>query len=93
MDLSKIEAGKFTFEKVPFNLPEAIRDACDLNSTHAANSEITVDLEIEEGTPTVLLGDPTRIRQVLMNLIGNAIKFTKQGRVGVDVGYDCISAV
>ena len=91
LDLSKIEAGKFTFEKVPFNLPEAIRDACDLNSTHAANSEITVDLQIEDGTPTVLLGDPTRIRQVLMNLIGNAIKFTKQGRVGVDVGYDCIN--
>ncbi|OUR90466.1 hypothetical protein A9Q81_18380 [Gammaproteobacteria bacterium 42_54_T18] len=91
LDLSKIEAGKFTFEKVPFNLPEAIRDACDLNSTHAANSEIKVDLEIENGTPTVLLGDPTRIRQVLMNLIGNAIKFTKQGRVGVDVGYDRIN--
>ena len=91
LDLSKIEAGKFTFEKVPFNLPEAIQDACDLNSTHAANSEITVDLNIEDGTPTVLLGDPTRIRQVLMNLIGNAIKFTKQGRVGVDVGYDCIN--
>ena len=90
LDLSKIEAGKLTFEKVPFDLPEAIRDACDLNSAQATTSEITVDLQIEKGTPAVLLGDPTRIRQVLMNLISNAIKFTNQGRVGVEVGFDRI---
>lgn len=90
LDLSKIEAGKLVFERVPFNLPEAIRDACDLNSSQAASNSIEVDLKIETGTPTVLLGDPTRIRQVLMNLIGNAIKFTNQGCIGVEVGYDRI---
>lgn len=88
LDLSKIEAGKLHFDKKPFNLKEIIDDVCDLNSHSAKEKAVVVRAEIEEGTPLYLEGDPVRIRQVVMNLVGNAIKFTQQGEVNMEVGYD-----
>jgi signal transduction histidine kinase len=90
LDLSKIEAGQFKFEKKPFSLKEILDDACDLNKLSAAEKSIRILLNIEEGTPLYVEGDPTRVRQVIMNLVGNAIKFTQQGEVNILVGYDRI---
>ncbi|MCG8315092.1 MAG: ATP-binding protein [Pseudomonadales bacterium] len=90
LDLSKIEAGKFEFEKKPFSLKEILDDACDLNKLSAAEKHVGVNLVIESGTPLYVEGDPTRVRQVIMNLVGNAIKFTQQGKVSIEVGYDRI---
>lgn len=90
LDLSKIEAGKFEFEKKPFNMKEILDDACDLNKLSAAEKSVTVSLNIEDGTPLYVEGDPNRVRQVIMNLVGNAIKFTQQGEVKILVGYDKI---
>ncbi len=90
LDLSKIEAGKFAFEKKPFSLKEILDDACDLNKLSAVEKSIRVSLNIEEGTPLYVEGDPSRVRQVIMNLVGNAIKFTQQGEVKILVGYDRI---
>ncbi len=92
LDLSKIEAGKLTLEKVPFDLKEIIQDACDLNVHQAADKGVAIDHIIEKGTPLLLEGDPTRIRQVVMNLVSNAVKFTPEGKVTVEVGYDKIDA-
>lgn len=90
LDLSKIEAGKFEFEKKPFSLKEILDDACDLNKLSAAEKSISVSLNVEEGTPLYVEGDPTRVRQVIMNLLGNALKFTQQGEIKILVGYDKI---
>jgi two-component system sensor histidine kinase/response regulator len=81
LDFSKIEAGKLLIETIPFNL---CREAGDLmkslaTSAHAKGLELVCDLD--PAIPDTVLGDPVRIRQVLMNLVGNAIKFTQQGDV------------
>ncbi|MCG8668291.1 MAG: ATP-binding protein [Pseudomonadales bacterium] len=90
LDLSKIEAGKLEFDRKPFNLKEILDDACDLNKLSAVEKSVSVSLTVEEGTPLYVEGDPTRVRQVIMNLVGNAIKFTQQGEVNMEVGYDKI---
>ncbi|MDX1695110.1 MAG: ATP-binding protein [Ketobacteraceae bacterium] len=92
LDLSKIEAGRFKFDKKPFSLKEILDDACDLNKLSAAEKSVNVSLNIEAGTPLYVEGDPDRVRQVIMNLVGNAIKFTQQGEVRILVGYDRIDA-
>lgn len=92
LDLSKIEAGKMALEKLPFDLKQIIQDACDLNAPQAADKGVTIDYTIEKGTPMYLEGDPIRIRQVVMNLVSNAVKFTPEGKVTVEVGFDKIDA-
>ncbi|MEZ4647402.1 MAG: ATP-binding protein [Candidatus Eisenbacteria bacterium] len=85
LDFSKIEAGKLTLESVPFTLRDTVQSTVDLLTERATSKgiELTVDYSAEwvDGW----IGDPLRIRQVLMNLIGNGIKFTAQGRVEVEV--------
>ncbi len=93
LDLSKIEAGKLTLEKLPFELKQIIQDACDLNMHQAVDKGVAIDYTIEKGTPLFLEGDPVRIRQVVMNLVSNAVKFTPEGKVTVEVGYDKIDDV
>jgi len=90
LDLSKIEAGKLEFESIPYNLIEVVNDACELNAAKAAKKCVKIQLDVEEGVPHIVKGDPTRYRQVLMNLVGNAIKFTQQGEVSITVGFDKI---
>jgi two-component system, sensor histidine kinase and response regulator len=85
LDFSKIEAGKMTFEHVDFDLVEVIKNTIDLLSTVASGKGLELTYSIGEGTATHLVGDPTRLRQVLLNLLNNAIKFTERGKVRLEI--------
>lgn len=92
LDLSKIEAGYLELQKEPFNLPRLVKDICDINRSLAIDKQVEVNVDVEPGTPEFLSGDPVRIRQIIMNLVTNAIKFTGEGQVNINVGYDQIDA-
>ncbi len=81
LDFSKIESGKLEFESVPFALPTAISDAVALLRPRAAEKQLDLTLDLPPDTPTYVVGDAFRLKQVLLNLTGNAIKFTEQGGV------------
>ena len=85
LDFSKIEAGKMSLEKVDFDL-EALIDECALIFAFKA-SELKLNFiaAVEQGAPVSICGDPTRMRQIVMNLLGNAFKFTEQGEVSLRV--------
>ncbi len=85
LDFSKIEAGKMELECVSFDLRELVEDVVQLLSQRAHEKGLELFCWIENNVPTRLMGDPTRIRQIVLNLIGNAIKFTRQGEVNVRV--------
>ncbi|HEV8427446.1 MAG TPA: PAS domain S-box protein [Pyrinomonadaceae bacterium] len=85
LDFSKIEAGKLHFETLDFNLKQTIDGAMDLLCERARDKKIELSSWIEIDVPMELRGDAGRVRQVLMNLIGNALKFTDQGGVTVHV--------
>ncbi len=85
LDLSKIEAGKLSFEIIPFDLGEIIHDLVVLYSLKAEQQGVTLSCHIDEKLPVTLRGDPTRLRQILLNLISNALKFTQQGTVDIVV--------
>ena len=88
LDLAKVESGRLTLERVGFDLREVVEKSAQTLAirAHAKGLELTVS--IAPGVPTALLGDPLRLRQVLINLIGNAIKFTEHGEVLVAVDRD-----
>ncbi|MDP2997452.1 MAG: ATP-binding protein, partial [Bryobacterales bacterium] len=86
LDLSKIEAGKLDLEVVPFNLHNALKDVVELLAVAAREKNLELLFRYAPGAPREFLGDPGRIRQVALNLIGNAIKFTERGHVLVEVG-------
>lgn len=90
LDLSKIEAGHLQLTREAFDIQQLIRDACDLNRSRADEKGVQLAVEVEAGTPDWVLGDPVRVRQVMMNLIANAIRFTSEGAVNVEMGYDQI---
>ena len=90
LDLSKIEAGYLHLDKVAFNFHQMIHDVCELNRAFARDKTVTIKATLEPGTPKYLLGDAMRVRQILMNIITNAIKFTREGRVDIEVGFDHI---
>lgn len=83
LDFSKIEAGKLSIDEVPFNLAELVEDTVDLISIKAEEKGLELLCSIDPALPSQLLGDPIRIKQVLMNLMGNAVKFTSRGEVFV----------
>ena len=85
LDFSKMASGKLTFESVPFDSVELVKQVTDLLSANATQKGLDFITEILPGGPRRFLGDGGRIRQVLLNLVGNAIKFTSQGRVMVSV--------
>jgi two-component system sensor histidine kinase BarA len=85
LDFSKIESGKLSIEKVPFDLREALEDSIDLMAPVAHGKDLELILIIYSDVPLALYGDTNRIRQVLLNLLGNALKFTSQGSVVVRV--------
>ncbi|HVL01703.1 MAG TPA: ATP-binding protein, partial [Dongiaceae bacterium] len=90
LDLSKIEAGHLQLMREAFNLKQLIADVSDLNRATADDKQVAINVTVEDGTPQYVLGDPMRVRQVLMNLVSNAIKFTREGHVNVTVGFDRI---
>jgi signal transduction histidine kinase/ActR/RegA family two-component response regulator len=86
LDFSKIEAGKLTVERQPFDLGDVAEQVVSLLAPQAVQKGIFVDLRIEQAFPPRFIGDGGRVRQVLLNLLGNAIKFTQQGSVLVELG-------
>ena len=87
LDLSKIEAGKLELECVPFGIDEVLRQVGDLLGQAAAGKGLALDLTRDADVPARLLGDPLRLRQVLLNLVGNALKFTAKGGIQVAVEH------
>ncbi len=87
LDFSKIEAGRLEFEEIDFNLLSLVEDTCSALATqaHSKNLELVTDLDFT--IPLMVNGDPTRVRQVLTNLMGNAIKFTSEGEIVVRTKY------
>ena len=81
LDLSKAEAGRITLEEIDFNLSDVIEAVVDIMFMRAQQKRIELRAEIGEATVSRLRGDPDRLRQVLINLVANAIKFTEKGRV------------
>lgn len=88
LDLSKIEAGKMTIEKIACNPHRIIREVSDLLAERAERKEIELISTVSGTIPATIQTDPTRLRQVLMNLVGNAIKFTSDGSVTLELAYD-----
>jgi signal transduction histidine kinase len=85
LDLSKIEAGKFTLQNVPFRLHELVNDVVRIYNFRAADKSLELRCRISEFTPNEILGDPLRLRQILLNLLSNALKFTDQGHVAIEL--------
>ena len=83
LDFSKIEAGKLTFEMVNFNVRETIGEVIQLLGEQAQAKKLTLATSVAPDLPAVIIGDPGRLRQVLTNLTGNAIKFTREGEVTI----------
>jgi PAS domain S-box-containing protein len=83
LDFSKIEARKLTLETTDFDLNTVLQDATALLAIKAAEKGFAVTSRVEPGTPSLLLGDPHRLRQILINLVGNAVKFTHHGAVSI----------
>ncbi len=88
LDFSKIEAGKLKVEKEDFDLRDVLDSAIDLVAFRADSKNLELSSSLAAGTPSALRGDASRLRQVLLNLIGNAIKFTEKGEVVVTARVD-----
>ncbi|MDA3813939.1 MAG: PAS domain S-box protein, partial [Candidatus Cloacimonetes bacterium] len=88
LDISKIEAGKFKIEYIDFNLFDTIKDFVNLMTVRAEKKNLKLICKIEPNVPEYLYGDPGRVRQILLNLTGNAIKFTEEGKVEVKVSLE-----
>jgi len=86
LDMSKIEAGRMTLEKIPFDLRILLEDCVKSQQPKAAENRVELRFEVSADIPEQVVGDPLRIRQILWNLIGNAVKFTEDGTVTVSVG-------
>jgi signal transduction histidine kinase/DNA-binding response OmpR family regulator len=84
LDVSKIEAGKMAIEHVDFDLRAVLEEVADLLATRAFKKGVELACALPPEVPELLVGDPHRLRQVLTNLVGNAIKFTEQGRVTLE---------
>ncbi|MFD2057643.1 PAS domain-containing protein [Mesorhizobium calcicola] len=92
LDFSKIDAGQLVLDPAPFNLAEAIEDVATLVSTRAKEKDLELIVRIEPRLESVFVGDVGRIRQIVTNLLGNAVKFTDEGHVLVDVTGERVPA-
>lgn len=85
LDFSKIESGKMDLEYQPFDLRSCIEETYDLISTHAKEKQLDLLYLLEPDVPAFIVGDITRLRQVLVNLVNNAVKFTEAGEIYINV--------
>jgi len=88
LDFSRIETGKLALETVDFQVAEVVEQVRSLIHPMAQEKGLAFELRLAPGAPRVVRGDPTRVRQILLNLAGNAVKFTAQGSVSVEVAGD-----
>lgn len=93
LDFSKIDAGQLTLAPKPFNLVDTTEDVATLMSSRVVEKDIELVVRIAPGLPDKLIGDPGRIRQILTNLVGNAVKFTEHGHVMVDINWHEVDPV
>ncbi len=91
LDVSKIEAHHLALDRLPFDFRDTVEDAVRLLATRAHEKGLELACRILPAVPAVLLGDPGRLRQVIVNLVGNAIKFTDHGEVVVDIAVDNVA--
>ena len=92
LDLSKVESGAMEVEAIGFDLEDVIDKVCELLAVRAHEKGLELASRLSPGLPTMLVGDPNRLSQVLVNLIGNAIKFTETGQVFLEVSGETTSA-
>ncbi len=95
LDFSKIEAGRFTIEPIPFDLELLLEEVGDLVAFRAAEKGVAFAVLADPAVPTRVIGDPGRLRQILLNLVGNAVKFTEKGHVALEarlLGYTATAA-
>ncbi|MBZ9859503.1 response regulator [Mesorhizobium sp. CA12] len=92
LDFSKIDAGQLVLDPAPFNLAEAIEDVATLVSTRAKEKDLELIVRIQPGLDGQFVGDVGRVRQIVTNLVGNAVKFTDKGHVLVDVTGERVPA-
>jgi signal transduction histidine kinase len=92
LNLSKIEAGKMELEKESFNIRACIEETLDMMASKAAEKSLDLLYHISPNTPSFVVGDMTRMRQILVNLVGNAIKFTAQGEIKILVQASALTA-
>jgi len=93
LDISKVEAGQLELEQIPFNLNEVMEKTCEIIAVRAHEKGLELTCSLQSGVPESLIGDPLRLRQVLINLLGNAVKFTDQGEVGVKISRSATPAL
>jgi signal transduction histidine kinase len=92
LDFSKVEAGQIELENIEFNLAEVVADALEISGVRARAKGLQLGSRIQPNVPARFIGDPGRLRQILLNLLGNAIKFTERGEVSVGVEMDSPSS-
>lgn len=92
LDFSKIEAGRLELEIVETDLVDLLGQAVDMVRFQAAQKGLELLLRIHPGTPRLVMADPVRLRQILANLLGNAVKFTEHGEVEMSLGCDIVAA-
>ncbi|RKI19198.1 response regulator [Corallococcus sp. AB030] len=85
LDFSKIEAGRVELEQQPFNLRQCVESVLDLLAMRASEKSLDLGYHVTDETPVSVVGDGARLRQVLLNLVGNAVKFTERGGVSISV--------
>jgi PAS domain S-box-containing protein len=85
LDLAKVDAGKMTFEQIPFKLFLSITAMLHLFETKIQEKNLTLVREYDEKIPEVLIGDPVRLHQIILNLVSNAVKFTSKGKITVSI--------
>ncbi|MBT3792545.1 MAG: response regulator, partial [Rhodospirillales bacterium] len=88
LDFSKLEAGQFELEEIDFSLNETLKSVINLQKVPAKDRNIQLHLQVAPEIGDIYSGDPTRLRQILMNLVGNAIKFTENGSITLKIGLD-----
>ena len=88
LDFSRIEAGRIELDDVPFDIGGVVEDVLELLAEGAQSKEVELAAQVNQDVPSALRGDPSRIRQVLVNLVGNAVKFTNEGEVVVRATLD-----
>jgi signal transduction histidine kinase/HPt (histidine-containing phosphotransfer) domain-containing protein len=91
LDIAKIEAGRLAVDAIPFSLRRCIGDAVAILAFEASVKGLELSLEIAPELPDHLLGDPLRLRQIVLNITGNALKFTQQGSISVRVQPDSVT--
>ncbi len=93
LDFSKLDAGKMVIESIPFSLRESIEESLILLAPPSAHKkELELSVKIDHDIPETLLGDAMRVKQIMSNLVSNAIKFTQRGSVNIDVTFKIINA-